>query len=150
MDNAELERNWNMAKVNTPAVFLFEDFDAVFQGRKSVDEKGQLTFDQVLQVMSGVEECDGVVMCLTTNNFDSLDPAIVRPGRAEHSVEFGPLSYVQACTLADSIIQNDAWSPGFRRELVQMFRTDSKSLTGAFVQKEATRFALDKKFGEFV
>lgn len=150
MDNAELEAMWNQAKANTPSIFLFEDFDAVFQGRKLVDEKGQLSFDQVLQVTSGVEECDGVVMCLTTNNFESLDPAIIRPGRAEHCVEFGPLSYVQACTLADSIIQNDAWSPGFRKELVQMFKENSKSLTGAFVQKEATRFALAKKFGEFV
>ena len=82
----------NIGWVNNPCVILFEDFDRVFNGRESVKNQ-YLSFDTVINSMSGVKTLEGVIFIVTTNNVGAIDPAIgvevqgsqmsSRPGRID-------------------------------------------------------------------
>lgn len=79
-------------------IALIEDIDGVFHGRQNVlrGESGQgsrLTFDCVLNCLSGVQTADGVFTVITTNHLELVDPALgrpmasgdaSRPGRLDH------------------------------------------------------------------
>lgn len=97
LTDRELIEEWRTAKVLAPSIAVFEDIDAVFQGRESKNEC--LSFDTLLNCLDGVEESDGVLTFVTTNRPDSLDPALAtaseatRPGRIDRVVHMGPLSY---------------------------------------------------------
>jgi hypothetical protein len=79
MSNKDLTSNWKSIMSYTPCIALFEDIDAVFDGRKNVAVNGMengLTFDCFLNTLDGVENTDGVFIVVTTNNVEKLDPAI--------------------------------------------------------------------------
>ena len=77
-----------------PCVALFEDIDAVFEGREN-KVGGHLTFDCLLNCIDGIERTDGVLLVITTNHLDRLDPALgvpsaqvsTRPGRIDRVLE---------------------------------------------------------------
>ena len=103
MDNQEFHKNWQTALSNTPAIALIEDIDAVFHGRENVvAEKGQgLTYDCLLNTISGVESADGLLLIVTTNCLDKVDQALgipqpgsasSRPGRIDRAVELPALT----------------------------------------------------------
>jgi hypothetical protein len=104
MSNGEFVREWRTATISAPCMVVFEDIDGVFDGRanKLGDQGGGLTFDCLLNCLSGVEHSDGVFTVFTTNHPERIDPAIAqfaqdgkvttRPGRVDRIIELGPMS----------------------------------------------------------
>lgn len=99
LSNSEFLDHWGREVRNaSPCIALFEDIDAVFDGRENVTGREDgLTFDCFLNALGGVEVADGVLVIITTNKPETLDPAIARvgekatrPGRIEAVVELGP------------------------------------------------------------
>ena len=96
--NDELKEQWQMMRSNTPCIALIEDVDAVFDGRKPKGDQVKLSFDALLNVLDGVEQANGLLVFVTTNHVESLDPALggvtadgqmsTRPGRIDCSVVF--------------------------------------------------------------
>jgi SpoVK/Ycf46/Vps4 family AAA+-type ATPase len=83
-----------------PAMVLLEDFDNVFHGREPVG-KTALTFDCVLNQISGISSANGVFLVVTTNDLTKLDAAMgvsyeggisTRPGRIDTVIEVGALT----------------------------------------------------------
>lgn len=88
----------------SPRVILFEDFDTVWHGRENQTVHKRLTFDCMLNVLSGVNSVDGYYLVITTNDVSKLDSAIAavtteqeagslvgtRPGRIDRTLYFGP------------------------------------------------------------
>jgi len=72
------------------SIILLEDFDTVFHNRTNIiDNEMGVTFDILLNTIDGVQLNDGVLLIITANRFDNIDPALsLRPGRIEKSVEF--------------------------------------------------------------
>lgn len=103
-------------QMQTPCVALFEDFDAVFDGRSSTTEHKSLTFDTVLNQISGVQTTQGVLLIVTTNRLEKIDPAMgvvdgpsgvsTRPGRLDAVVEFGEMSTASRRRLADRTLRD--------------------------------------------
>lgn len=90
--NQDLDRTWRKISAHTPCVVLMEDVDGVFRGRKPAHDGIRLTFDALLKSVDGAARHDGVLLFLTSNHPEHLDPALVRPGRAgDLRVEVGPL-----------------------------------------------------------
>lgn len=97
LSDQEFMREWK--DMSTPCVALFEDFDTVFDGRSSTTEHKSLTFDCVLNQISGVSSMDGVFLVITTNCLDKIDPAMgistnaeglsSRPGRIDRVIYLG-------------------------------------------------------------
>lgn len=104
--NQDLTRTWQKIAADAPCAVLVEDVDGVFKGR--VPAPGvKLTFDALLNSLDGVARRDGVALFLTTNDPDSLDPALVRPGRVDFRVTVGPLKIAQRVELAVKFLGDD-------------------------------------------
>ncbi|MEM7056956.1 MAG: AAA family ATPase [Pseudomonadota bacterium] len=69
------------------AVMAIEDIDAAFRERKG--ESLTITFSGLLNAIDGVASQEGRALFMTTNHPERLDPALIRPGRADVHVELG-------------------------------------------------------------
>lgn len=79
------------------SILLMEDVDCAFEERKAEDTK--LTFSSLLNALDGVGARDGVIVMMTTNYVQKLDPALIRPGRVDYRLELRNASYEQAANL---------------------------------------------------
>jgi len=78
------------ARKRAPAIIFVDEIDAIGQRRSSGgvinnDEREQ-TLNQLLAEMDGFEEVQGVVVLAATNRPETLDPALLRPGRFDRQV----------------------------------------------------------------
>ena len=114
MENAQLTRAWNLASDNAPCLILVEDVDSIF----GPDEKGtmrqargrcKLTFDALLNTIDGAQRNKGgILVMLSTNHIDALDPALRRAGRMDRVVHFREMSPDGRMKLALRIIGDAA------------------------------------------
>jgi cell division protease FtsH len=80
------------AKAHGKAVIFIDEIDAIGKkrdGGKSgggSEEKDQ-TLNALLTEMSGFNEKEGIVIIAATNRLDTLDPALLRPGRFDRHIE---------------------------------------------------------------
>ena len=97
LSDQEFIENWK--SMIRPCIVLFEDFDAIFDKRKALTKHQSLSFDCILNQISGVEEQHGILLTITTNNLDKIDEAIgikqehnnlsTRPGRIDDVIFLG-------------------------------------------------------------
>ncbi|MBQ9046684.1 MAG: ATP-dependent zinc metalloprotease FtsH [Solobacterium sp.] len=81
---------FKQAKEKAPCIVFIDEIDAIGQKRTSGniggnDEREQ-TLNQLLTEMDGFESNNGVVILAATNRPESLDPALLRPGRFDRRV----------------------------------------------------------------
>jgi hypothetical protein len=77
------------------ALLVLEDVDALFTIERDQDSsktKTALSFSGLLNALDGLSAPSGVVLMLTTNHIDRLDPALLRPGRIDTVYTFAPMS----------------------------------------------------------
>jgi chaperone BCS1 len=86
-----------LAKVPDRSIVLLEDIDCAFVKRKrSSGKESGLTFSGLLNAIDGVASAEGRLIVMTTNHIDKLDPALIRPGRADVKLSFGNATADQA------------------------------------------------------
>ena len=92
-----------MAKLPSPCVLLLEDIDAVFKGRDKAEgsKEGGITFAGLLNALDGALAPEGRVVFMTTNHKEVLDPALIRPGRADRHILINNATEWQKATLFD-------------------------------------------------
>ena len=78
------------AKKNCPCIIFIDEIDAVARRRGTGmggghDEREQ-TLNQLLVAMDGFSANEGIIVMAATNRVDSLDPAILRPGRFDRKI----------------------------------------------------------------
>lgn len=90
-----------MACLTSRDIVVFEDIDCLFDRRaKSANgEQRHVTFSGFLNAMDGFIAPDGLLVFLTTNHPERLDPALLRPGRCDVRIEFGPATADQAARM---------------------------------------------------
>ena len=75
---------FSQAKEKAPCIVFIDEIDAIGKKRDGQiggnDEREQ-TLNQLLTEMDGFEENTGVIILAATNRPESLDPALLRPGR---------------------------------------------------------------------
>jgi ATP-dependent metalloprotease len=75
------------AKANAPCIIFIDELDAVGGKRNAKDQRAmKQTVNQLLVELDGFEENDGLIVVGATNFPDSLDPALIRPGRFDRHV----------------------------------------------------------------
>jgi chaperone BCS1 len=90
----------NILLNNAPlrSIILLEDVDAIFVERTSVQQnqdRARVTFSGLLNALDGVRSQEGRILMMTTNHKEKLDPALLRPGRADVHVELNNASVKQ-------------------------------------------------------
>jgi cell division protease FtsH len=77
------------ARKRAPSIVFIDEIDAIGQRRGgqlvSNDERDQ-TLNQMLSEMDGFDPATGVVVMAATNRPETLDPALLRPGRFDRQV----------------------------------------------------------------
>merc|ERR1719482_1120827 len=81
---------FGQAKKNAPCIVFIDEIDAIGgqgggMGGGGNDEREQ-TLNQILTEMDGFEGNSGVIVLAATNRADTLDPALIRPGRFDRRV----------------------------------------------------------------
>lgn len=84
---------FNKAKKHEKAVIFIDEIDAIGKKRArnssaSNDERDQ-TLNALLTEMSGFHDNQGIVVIGATNRLDTLDEALLRPGRFDRQIEIG-------------------------------------------------------------
>lgn len=82
------------AKQVGKSVIFIDEIDALGKARKGGNspagsEEGDRTLNALLTEMSGFKENEGIIVLAATNRLDTLDEALLRPGRFDRQIEVG-------------------------------------------------------------
>lgn len=80
---------FKQAKEKAPCIVFIDEIDAVGKkrdGRIGGNDEREQTLNQLLTEMDGFDGSKGVVILAATNQPDSLDPALLRPGRFDRRI----------------------------------------------------------------
>lgn len=78
------------------SLIAIEDVDAVFTQREGGEKRSGVSFSGLLNAIDGVAAQEGRALVMTTNHKERLDPALIRPGRADVHTELGLVGAVTA------------------------------------------------------
>jgi chaperone BCS1 len=93
-DQALKELVWS---VGTRSMILMEDIDTISAAQdrsetKTACDSERVTLSGLLNAIDGVVDSDGRVFAFTTNHIERIDPALLRPGRADLKIELGAMT----------------------------------------------------------
>ena len=80
---------FKQAKEKAPCIVFIDEIDAIGKkrgGQYGGNDEREQTLNQLLTEMDGFEGNNGVIILAATNQPDSLDPALTRPGRFDRRV----------------------------------------------------------------
>jgi len=85
---------FTMARSKRACIIFFDEIDAIGGARGSGGENGsdnevQRTMLQIVTELDGFDARGNIKVLMATNRPDTLDPALLRPGRLDRKVEFG-------------------------------------------------------------
>jgi 26S proteasome regulatory subunit T2 len=92
-DGPKLVRElFRVANENSPAIVFIDEIDAVgtkrYESQSGGEREIQRTMLELLNQMDGFDAMSEVKVIMATNRIESLDPALLRPGRIDRKIEF--------------------------------------------------------------
>lgn len=92
-DGPKLVREiFRVADENAPSIVFIDEIDAIGTKRQDSQSSGerevQRTMLELLNQLDGFDERGDVKVIMATNRIESLDPALIRPGRIDRKIEF--------------------------------------------------------------
>lgn len=83
---------FRLARENAPAIIFIDEIDAIatkrFDAQTGADREVQRILMELLNQMDGFDQHSNVKVIMCTNRADTLDPALLRPGRLDRKIEF--------------------------------------------------------------
>lgn len=82
---------FQMARSKKACIIFFDEIDAIGGSRSGggTDNEVQRTMLQIVTELDGFDPRGNIKVLMATNRPDTLDPALVRPGRIDRKIEFG-------------------------------------------------------------
>jgi|Transcript_87182 26S proteasome regulatory subunit T3 len=134
-DGPKLVRDlFKTAKKYAPSIIFIDEIDAIatrrFDAQTGADREVQRILIEFLSQMDGFEKNLNVKIIMCTNRIDTLDPAILRPGRIDRKIEF-PLPTIQEKRF---MFQTLTSSMNLSREVdMEYFISKKEKLSGAVI-----------------
>jgi hypothetical protein len=72
----------------------------------SIPTEELITLDDILNLWDGIRETPGRILVISSNHYEKLDPALVRPGRIDKTHEFSNASYNTICEMYSYLFEN--------------------------------------------
>lgn len=144
LTDKEFVSSWS--DMATPCVAALEDFDTVFHGRESTTVHKSLSFECVLNQISGISSLNGVLLVVTTNNIEHIDPALgrvdengkpTRPGRIDTILHMGNTTEQQRRDIAHYVLED------MSEDLIEDLVKRHNSTTAAQFQSVCINTALE-------
>jgi SpoVK/Ycf46/Vps4 family AAA+-type ATPase len=144
MTDRDFVREWE--RMRTPCVVALEDFDTVFHGRESVTTHQSLSFECVLNQISGISALNGVLLMLTTNHVEHIDAAMgqidqngrpTRPGRIDRILYMGQTTEKQRRKIA-------VYTLDWATDLIESTVASGEGTTAAQFQSMCVQAALER------
>jgi 26S proteasome regulatory subunit T3 len=83
---------FRLARENAPSIIFIDEVDAIatkrFDAQTGADREVQRILLELLTQMDGFDQGANVKVIMATNRADTLDPALLRPGRLDRKIEF--------------------------------------------------------------
>lgn len=83
---------FRLARENAPSIIFIDEIDAIatkrFDAQTGADREVQRILLELLNQMDGFDQSTNVKVIMATNRADTLDPALLRPGRLDRKIEF--------------------------------------------------------------
>jgi len=83
---------FRLARENAPAIIFIDEVDAIatrrFDAQTGADREVQRILLELLNQMDGFDVSVNIKVIMATNRPDTLDPALLRPGRLDRKIEF--------------------------------------------------------------
>ena len=83
---------FRLAKENAPCIVFIDEVDSIatarFDAHTGADREVQRILMELLNQMDGFDQTVNVKVIMATNRADTLDPALLRPGRLDRKIEF--------------------------------------------------------------
>ena len=84
---------FNLARRKNACIIFFDELDAIggtrFDDGIGGDNEVQRTMLEIVNQMDGFEPRGNIKILMATNRPDTIDPALMRPGRLDRKIEFG-------------------------------------------------------------
>ena len=104
--------------IRSESLLLLEDIDVVHATRSRDDAESRgVSLSGLLNALDGVATPNGLITVMTTNHVESLDEALLRPGRVDRKEEFGFIDDAQLAGIVSSLCASDMAMPPVTREI---------------------------------
>ncbi|KAK2148764.1 hypothetical protein LSH36_484g03056 [Paralvinella palmiformis] len=140
-DGPKLVRElFRVAEEHAPAIIFIDEIDAVgtkrYESNSGGEREIQRTMLELLNQLDGFDSRGDVKVIMATNRIETLDPALIRPGRIDRKIEF-PLPdektkrriftiHTSRMTLADDAICTEAGLLALRERRMKVTNEDFK------------------------
>ncbi len=104
--NATIKEIFDRARENEPAIIFIDEIDGIAPSRSGATENASQITTELLKQMDGLTKPYGVIVVAATNRPDSLDPAILRPGRFDKIIFVKPPTAQQRTLLFNEYLKN--------------------------------------------
>ncbi|KAL5510852.1 hypothetical protein EMCRGX_G006461 [Ephydatia muelleri] len=118
--SARMRKLFEQARRHKPCVVFIDELDALGGARvaNALHPYSRMTLNQLLVELDGYKELEGVVVIGATNFPESLDKALIRPGRFDSHIHI-PLPDVRArCKILEVHAQKIKLSPDVNMEMI--------------------------------
>ena len=88
----EIRDAFNRARENAPCIIFIDEIDALLSSRGRASEFSVQVVSEFLQQLDGIRTSSGIVLVGVTNRPDTLDTAVIRPGRIDKFIFVPPPS----------------------------------------------------------
>ena len=87
-----IQKIFRQARLVAPSIIFFDEIDALATRRSSATSSGvnDRILSQLLTEMDGINNASDVIVIAATNRPDTLDPALMRPGRIDRKIYVPP------------------------------------------------------------
>ncbi len=83
---------FRLAREKAPSIIFIDEVDSIatkrFDASTSADREVQRVLIELLNQMDGFDQNSNVKVIMATNRADTIDPALLRPGRLDRKIEF--------------------------------------------------------------
>lgn len=137
---------FQMARSKKACVIFFDEIDAVGGARyddgAGGDNEVQRTMLELINQLDGFDPRGNIKVLMATNRPDTLDPALLRPGRLDRKIEFGLPDLEGRAHIFKIHAQRMNVDPGIRYELLSRMCPNATGADVRSVCTEAGMFAI--------
>jgi chaperone BCS1 len=118
------------------SILLLEDIDSAMSSPER--PHGKLTFSGLLNALDGVASSEERLIFMTTNHYDRLDPALIRPGRVDLQQYIGRASHIQIERMFSRFYPQHGHLSKRFADVVTPLNLSPAAIQGHFIQYKAS------------